>query len=409
MLREELLEIITNGENSGVEFKRDDVRPEQLAKEIVALVNFQGGRILLGVEDNGAISGLQRPDTEEWVMNVAADKVHPLVLPFYEEVDTGEAGRVAVLTFPQGNSKPYVRRHNGAEEVFIRVGSTSRAATREQQMRLYEIGGILHTEALPVSRTSSADLDRVRIENYLKDIIRDPELPDDSPQTWEDRLANLGFLIEPGGLCTVAGMVLFGKQPRRHLRQAGLRVFAFSGKTKTYQARLDLIMDAPLAARFDVRDGGRPVIDDGLTEKFLQAIEPFITEESNRITSGLRRDKSRLYPIEAIREIVINALVHRDWTRSVDIEVGLYEDRLEVISPGGLHNSMTVEKMIAGRRYARNNILMEIMRDYGYVDHRGMGIRSKVLPLLKAHKHPEPSFEANEDHLKTTLYRKRAP
>ena len=406
MLKTELLEIIANGENSGVEFKRDDIRPEQLAKEIVALVNFQGGRILLGVEDNGTISGLQRPDMEEWVMNVFADKVHPLVLPCYEEVNMGEAGRVAVLTFPQGNSKPYVRRHKGAEEIFIRVGSTSRPATREQQMRLYEIGGMLHTEALPVSRTSSADLDWVRIENYLKDIIRDPALPD-SPQTWENHLANLGFLVEPGGLCTVAGMVLFGKQPRKHLKQAGLRVFAFNGKTKEYQAKLDLIMDAPLAARFDVRDGGRHVIDDGLTEKFLQAIEPFITEEPNRITSGLRRDKSRLYPIEAIREIVINALVHRDWTRSVDIEVGLYADRLEVISPGGLHNSMTVEKMIAGLRYSRNTVLMETMRDYGYVDYRGMGIRNKVLPLLKAHKHPEPAFEANEDHLKTTLYRKR--
>ena len=408
MLKTELREIIANGENSGVEFKRDDIRPEQLAKEIVALVNFQGGHILLGVEDNGTISGLKREKMEEWVMNVAADKVHPLVLPFYEEVNMGEAGRVAVLTFPQGNSKPYVRRHKGAEEIFIRVGSTSRAATREQQMRLYEIGGMLHTEALPVSRTSSADLDRVRIENYLKDIIRDPALPD-SPQAWEDRLANLGFLVEPGGMCTVAGMVLFGKQPRRRLKQAGLRVFAFNGKTKEYQARLDLIMDAPLAARFDVRDGGRHVVDDGLTEKFLQAIDPFITEEPNRITGGLRREKNRLYPIEAIREIVINALVHRDWTRSVDIEVGLYEDRLEVISPGGLHNSMTVEKMIAGLRYSRNTVLMETMRDYGYVDYRGMGIRSKVLPLLKAHKHPEPTFEANEDHLKTTLYRKRAP
>ena len=408
MLKVELLEIIANGENSRVEFKRDDVRAEQLAKEIVALVNFQGGHILLGVEDNGTISGLKRKNMEEWVMNVFADKVHPLVLPSYEEVSMGEVGRVAVLTFPQGNSKPYVRKHNGAEEIFIRIGSTSRLATREQQMRLYEIGGMLHTEALPVSRTSSSDLDRVRIENYLKDIIRDPALPG-SPQTWEDRLANLGFLVEPGGLCSVAGMVLFGKHPRRHLRQAGLRVFAFNGKTKEYQAKLDLIMDAPLAARFDVRDEGRHVIDDGLTEKFLQAIEPFITEEPNRITGGLRRDKSRLYPIEAIREIVINALVHRDWTRSVDIEVGLYEDRLEVISPGGLHNSMTVEKMIAGLRYSRNTVLMETMRDYGYVDHRGMGIRSKVRPLLKAHKHPEPSFEANEDHLKTTLYRKRAP
>ena len=409
MLKVELLEIIANGENSKVEFKRDDVRAEQLAKEIVALVNFQGGHILLGVEDNGTISGLKRKKMEEWVMNVVADKVHPLVLPSYEEVSMGEVGRVAVLTFPQGNSKPYVRKHNGAEEIFIRVGSTSRAATREQQMRLYEIGGMLHTEALPVSRTSSSDFDSPRIENYLKNIIRDLEFTGDSPQAWEKRLANLGFLVEPGGLCTVAGMVLFGKQPRRHLRQAGLRVFAFNGKTKAYQARLDLIMDAPLVARFDVRDGGRHVIDDGLTEKFLRAIEPFITEEPDQITGGLRRDKSWLYPIEAIREIVINALVHRDWTRSVDIEVGLYEERLEVISPGGLHNSMTVEKMIAGRRYARNNILMEIMRDYGYVDHRGMGIRSKVLPLLKAHKHPEPAFEANEDHLKTTLYRKRAP
>ena len=407
MLKKELFQIIANGENSGVEFNRDDIRPEHLAKEIVALVNFQDGRILLKIEDNGAISGLQRSDTEEWVMNVVADKVHPLVLPSYEEVSMGETGRVAVLTFPQGNSKPYVRKHNGAEEIFIRVGSTSRAATREQQMRLYEIGGVLHTEALPVSRTSSSDLDRVRIENYLKDIIRDPEFPGDSPQTWEDRLANLGFLVEPGGLCSVAGMVLFGKQPRRHLRQAGLRVFAFSGKTKAYQARLDLIMDAPLTARFDVRDGGRHVIDDGLTEKFLQAIEPFITEEPNQITGGLRRDKSWLYPIEAIREIVINALVHRDWTRSVDIEVGLYEDRLEVISPGGLHNSMTVEKMIAGLRYSRNTVLMETMRDYGYVDYRGMGIRNKVLPLPRARNYPEPTFEATEDHLKTTLYRKR--
>ena len=81
--------------------------------------------------------------------------------------------------------------------------------------------------------------------------------------------------------------------------------------------------------------------------------------------------------------------------------------RLEVISPGGLHSSMTVEKMIAGRRYTRNNILVGIMRSHEYVDHRGMGIRSKALLLLKAHKHPESVFEATEDYSKTTLYRKR--
>ncbi|MCW5213050.1 putative DNA binding domain-containing protein, partial [Desulfobulbus sp. TB] len=83
MLKKELQEIIVNGENSGVEFKRDDIRPEQLAKEIVAMANFQGGRVLLGVEDDGTVSGLQRKDTEEWVMHVIRDKIHPLILPYY--------------------------------------------------------------------------------------------------------------------------------------------------------------------------------------------------------------------------------------------------------------------------------------------------------------------------------------
>ena len=70
MLRAELIEIISNGENSVVEFKRDDIRPEQLAKEVVALANLQGGRILLGVDDDGTISGLQRVNTEEWVKKI---------------------------------------------------------------------------------------------------------------------------------------------------------------------------------------------------------------------------------------------------------------------------------------------------------------------------------------------------
>lgn len=74
MLKNELIEVIANGENSGIEFKRDDIRPEPLAKEIVALVNLQGGRILLGVEDDGFISGLQRDNTQEWVLNVFRDK-----------------------------------------------------------------------------------------------------------------------------------------------------------------------------------------------------------------------------------------------------------------------------------------------------------------------------------------------
>ena len=86
MLKTELLEIIANGENSGVEFKRDDIRPEQLAKEIAAMANFQGGMLLLGVEDDGTLSGIQREQLEEWVMNTLQNKIHPMLLPYYEEI-----------------------------------------------------------------------------------------------------------------------------------------------------------------------------------------------------------------------------------------------------------------------------------------------------------------------------------
>ena len=106
-----------------------------------------------------------------------------------------------------------------------------------------------------------------------------------------------------------------------------------------------------------------------------------------------------------MREAVINALAHRDWTKSVDIEITNYKDRIEIISPGRLQNSMTIEKMIAGRRYPRNPLIMEILRDYGYVDSRG--IRTKIIPLMKKINGVDPIFEADEDYLKCILLRKK--
>jgi ATP-dependent DNA helicase RecG len=411
MLKAELLEIITNGENSGVEFKRDDIRPEQLAKEIVAFANLQGGRIFLGVEDSGQISGLQRPETQEWVLNVFRDKVHPQIIPFYEEISVEENRRVGVITISLGVSKPYVVRHNNREEIYIRMGDRSELASREQQLRLFESGGMLHVEVLPVAGTSLANIDTDRLDYYLRSIIKDPEIPGTDSE-WIERLLGLGLMAEDGmgnTVCSVAGLVCFGITPRRFLRQAGLRVMAFAGDDKEYQALLDVVLDAPLVGRWQVNESGqKQLIDEGLIEKFSSAIEPFITQEASDIDRHMRREKTWFYPWEAIRETVINALAHRDWTRSVDIEVTNYSDRLEVISPGKLQNSMTISKMVAGQRSPRNTLIMEILRDYGYVDSRGMGVRTKVIPLMRSLNLIDPIFEATDDYLKTVLPRKKS-
>jgi len=372
---------------------RSDIRPEQLAKEIVAFANVQGGRILLGVDDDGMITGLQRTETQEWILNVFRDKVHPQVIPFYEEILVEPNLRVGVITLALGISKPYVVRHNNREDVYIRMGDRSELATREQQLRLFESGGLLHVEVLPVTGTSLADIDTSRLDYYLRAIIKDPEIPSTNTE-WIERLLGMGLMAEDGmgnNVCSVAGLICFGINPRRFLRQAGLRMMAFAGADKEYQSLLDVVLDAPIVGRWEeTRAGEKQLVDEGLIEKFSSAIEPFITQESSEIDKNMRREKTWYYPWEAIREIVVNALAHRDWTRSVDIEITNYADRLEVISPGNLHNTMTISKMVAGQRSPRNTLIMEILRDYGYVDSRGMGVRTKVIPLMRKLNQVDP-------------------
>ncbi|WP_291994137.1 RNA-binding domain-containing protein [Candidatus Accumulibacter sp. ACC003] len=407
MLKSELLEIVANRENSGVEFKRDDLRPEQLAKEIVALLNFQGGKLLLGVEDDGTISGIQRANLETWVMDTVFGRyVHPLTLPFYEEILLDDGQRVAVISLTQGSAKPYVVRSNNREEIYIRVGSTSRLATREQQARLFESGGLLHAEGLPVSGTNQDDLDQARLTDYLVNIAGDHVAPQ-SAEDWEQRLTGLGFMVpRPDGpaACTIAGLVLFGRSPRRGLRHAGVRWMSFAGNTKEYQAQDDTTLDGPLLALWEGRPGaGRNIVEDGLLERLLDRMRPFISEESSEINEGLRRESSYRYASDAVREALLNALVHRDWTRSMEVEVINYADRLEVTSPGALQNSMTIEKMLAGQRSPRNPIIVEIMRDYGYVDARGMGVRRKIVPLTRDHAGKEARFDLTDDYLRVVL------
>lgn len=408
MTQEKIRKLIAGGENANVEFKRDGISAEKLAKEIVAFANLKGGKLLIGVEDDGSISGITRDNLSEWIFDTVIGRyVHPLILPYYEEIEI-DGKTVALLDVPQGNTKPYVVRRNDREEAYIRLGSVTKLAGREQQARLYASGGMLHTEILPVAGSNIKTLDRARIENYLRDIIRDPEIPATDDE-WIERLKGLGILTADGSgatVCTIAGLVLFGIRPRLPLRQSGIRLMVFRGEDKEYQALLDVVLDAPLVGRWQINGSERRLIDSGLIEKFIEQISPFISEEAAEIDEHFRREKRWFYPLDAVRETVVNALAHRDWTRSIDIEVAVYADRLEVISPGALPNSMSIRKIIAGQRSARNQIIMDILRDYSYVDARGMGVRTKVIPLMRSYG-TEPDFDATEDYFKTVLHRRQ--
>ena len=405
----EILELIANGENSGVEFSRDDLRPEEIAKEIVALANFQGGRLLLGVEDEGTVNGVRRDELERWVMDTVFGRyIHPMIQPFYEEVHIDESRCVAVVTVTEGTAKPYVVRHRGQEQVYVRMGSRSQVASREQQVRLFSAGGMLYAESLPVSGSGLRDLSRERLADYLAKVLGLTDLPTEDEE-WSERLCDLGFMVDTPGrpvVCTIAGLVLFAYRPRRLLRQAGVRWMAFKGEDRAYDALDDQVIDAPLVALWrELPGGGRELVEKGLIERLADAMRPFISDDAADVDESMRRQRRWHYPFEAVREAVVNTVTHRDWTRYEEIEVVRYVDRMEILSPGALPNSMSVQKMLAGRRLARNLLISDVMRDYGYADARGMGIRKKIAPLLQARNGVAPEFGADEDHLNLTMRR----
>ena len=163
MTKTELLELIKNGESSGVEFKRDTIEPFAFAKELVALANFQGGRVLLGVDDDGTVWGGARPKLEEWVMSICRDKIRPEIIPYFELLRDVEPGKdVAVVEVSPGYAVHHVW-HEAHRTYYIRAGSQSREASPEELERLFQQRGSLRSELRSVSGSELADLDRRRL------------------------------------------------------------------------------------------------------------------------------------------------------------------------------------------------------------------------------------------------------
>jgi ATP-dependent DNA helicase RecG len=173
----DLLEIITNGENSGVEFKRDVLQNYDLAKELVAFSNLRGGIVLLGVEDDGSISGVTRADLEEWVMTTCRDKIRPAIIPFFEVAREVEPGKDVAIVRVTARFDVHSLWHNNSNRYYIRVGTQSREATQEELARLFQQRGSIRAELRPVSGATLADLDLRRLRDYFTRIRRRRPLP----------------------------------------------------------------------------------------------------------------------------------------------------------------------------------------------------------------------------------------
>ena len=395
--RTELLEIIASGENSGVEFKRDDLRIQDLAKELVAFSNLEGGMVLLGAEDDGTITGLARDDLEEWVMNVCRDKIRPAIIPFFEVIrGVKDHHDVAIVRVTRGYDV-HALWHNNTNRYLIRAGSQSREASPEELARLFQQRGSVRAELRPVSGAVLANLDRRRLRNYFGNIRQQDVPEDEDEEAWRSLLINTEVMTEEG--VTVGGMLLFGITPNRFLPHAGIDAVAFSGMEPDYDARERTTLRGPMTP---LLGKGNDLTENGVVEQALE----FVRRNTRVVvdTQGGRRVERPAYPPDAVREGIVNALIHRDYLlTSTDIQLAVYSNRLEIVSPGRLPNGITPDRMRLGTRSTRNQLLKDVMRDYRYLEHMGMRIPRKIILGMKEHNGTEPDLIEQDERFLVRL------
>lgn len=394
----ELLEIIRNPESTYVEFKRDDIENSKLAREIVAFLNTDGGMVLLGIEDDGTISGITRSKLEEWVITTCREKVKPPITPFFETIKDVEPGKdVAIVRVNRGLGLHSL--WHKSTNYYIRSGSQCRAPSDQELGLLFQNRKLLKAELCPISGATLQDLDYKRLRDYFGR-IRQQQIPEEGDDvSIQKLLTNTELMVEQG--LTLACLLLFGKRPNRFLDQAGIDAAAYPTIEKDNATLERATLRGPAVPLMNERG---ELIETGLVEQALDFVKRN-TSVSTNLKNGVRREEILTYPCEVIREAVVNALIHRDYLfGSTDIELSIYKDRLEIISPGNLPFGITPEKMRAGARSSRNPQLKDIMRDYGYLESMGMGISRKIINCMRNHNQTEPELIVEDDKFVLRLF-----
>jgi ATP-dependent DNA helicase RecG len=392
----EILAELTAGESQHREFKRQIENPESVAGEIVAFANSDGGTLYLGVEDDGQIAGLSDSDaTFQQLTNICRDRCIPPVSPVLEE-QTIQGRAIILLTVrPELNRlKPY---RTAGGRFYLRVGKEKKDATGRELVRIAQAAGELHYDDSPVLGATLGDLSTSAFSAYHKrqfGIALEEQL-EQSGMTLETLLRNLRLLHDLDGevLLSVAGLLLFGEAPERWMPHSRISAVAFAGLSE----------DAPIMDRREITGRLPTLIEE--SRAFLQRNIRAPAREH-----GFYREDILLYDPQALGEAVVNAVAHRDYSLSgSQIRLFLFDDRIEVRSPGRLPNSITLDNIKLGVHAERNRTIATLLTQLGYMSAIGTGIPRLIIRLSRTLSGREPEFELVGEELRVRIWARKFP
>ena len=368
--------LLGRGPGEAAAFMPPSASPVRLAETLIALANTHGGTVLVGVTASGSPVGVE--DGAAAVESVRAACLvvtPPLLLPAVTLVEI--AGKtVCVAAVPPG--MPHVYSLNG--RYLGRAGARNRLLSATELTALLLSRDESGFEARPVPGAGLADLDRDAVDTYVA------SLPGTVGVAWQRVLLSRGCLVEHGGETTptYAGILLFGRQPQRFLRNAAITLIRFPGPTMS-------------------DDFGREDALGALPSQIRRA-EAFVSANMRRglRIRGLTRTEVTEYPLAVVREAIVNAVAHRDYAiRGDDARVLMFSDRMEIYSPGRLPGHVTLENLLT-ERFSRNEAIVQGLSDLGFVERLGYGI-DRMVAAMGAAGLPAPVFEETVAGFRVTL------
>jgi len=374
-----IADLITLDECKTLEFKRGTSSPKSILKSLAAFANTAGGRLIVGVDDDKQPVGVANPlDEEERLCSLIADSISPRLVPNIE-MATVDGKTLLIIEVYLSNSRPHWLNAEGMENgVYVRLGSTNRQADRELIAELKRsVEGVAFDE-MPMPDLSIDILDLDAAQLAFGDIRH---LNEQALLTLKLLTRDQGRLVPSKG-----AILLFGKQRTFHFPDAWIQCGRFLGTQK-----LDIFdhieIDEPLPAAVD--------------EVML-----FLKKHAFRGAdlSEVRRKDVWSIPLGILREVIINAMVHADYSqRGAPIRIVFLDDRIEVESPGILLSGLTIEDMKQGTSRRRNYVVARVFRELHLIEQWGTGVR-RIFEEAKELALPEPKIEEIGMRLRFTVY-----
>lgn len=371
---------LTKGEDTYTQFKENIINADQLAQEMIAFSNSLGGTIFIGITDRGEIKGLTDEDIRrlnQLIANSAHENVKPAIFPKTEIVIANNK-KVLLVHIPYGANKPYCSNKG---IYFTKSGSDKRRMSQDELRRLFQESGKLYADEMIFKSADFKDIDLDLFKQFHDKKYGIPFEGDEQslPQTFENlNLASAGSL-------NLAGLLLFGKNPMKHTPLSQVIAVSFIGNDIGGREYRD---------SENIEGNLKKLYTDGLA--FIKRNLKKIQKDQDFNTAGILE-----IPQPVLDELLINALIHRNYFISSNIRILIFDNRIEIISPGKLPNNLTVEKIKKGVSVRRNPTLSSFALDL--VPYRGIG--SGIIRVLQQYRDIEFFDDVETEQFKAIIKR----